>query len=169
MNEMNSYWYAIIVRPRSEKKVAEKLLTKGIESYCPTQKKVSQWSDRKKIILEPVFKGYVFLNVPDQMKWKIKEVDGVLNYVYHSGKPAIIPEPEIIIIKKFLNEFSDVQVQSCDTLHINTKVRVANGLLMNYEGIVIEVSGNLAKVKVDSIGIVLTATFEKKNLEKITV
>jgi hypothetical protein len=39
--------------------------------------------------------------------------------------------------------------------------------MMNYKGIVLEVLGNKAKVKIDSMGLILTAIFEQKNLEKI--
>ncbi len=38
---------------------------------------------------------------------------------------------------------------------------------MNYEGIVIEIFGNRAVVKIDSLDIQLSAHFDKKNLELI--
>jgi hypothetical protein len=48
-------WYAVYTRPRWEKKVAEILTDKKIENYCPLNKVVRQWSDRKKIVHEPLF------------------------------------------------------------------------------------------------------------------
>jgi transcription antitermination factor NusG len=162
--ETNLNWYAVNTRPRWEKKVAKKLSEKGIENYCPLQKKVSQWSDRKKVVYEPIFKGYVFLKIQNEKKWEVKQIDGILNYVYWLGKPAVIKENEIITIRKFLNEFSDVEVEQSG-LSVNARVRVKHGLLMNYEGILLEVSGNRAKVRIESMGLVLSAFFDKKNLE----
>ena len=166
MSENPPYWYAVNTRPRWEKKVAQILDSKGIENYCPLNKVVRQWSDRKKVILEPIFKCYVFVKVDEQKKWDLKRIDGILNYVYWLGKPAKIKEEEINIIKKFLNEFEDVQVEQIG-LQVNQRVRIKQGVLMNYEGILLEVSGSRAIVKLESMGLQLSAHFDKKNLEKI--
>ncbi len=166
MPENSPYWYAVNTRPRWEKKVAQILDSKGIENYCPLNKVVRQWSDRKKVILEPIFKCYVFVKVDEQKKWDLKRIDGILNYVYWLGKPAKIKEEEINIIKKFLNEFEDVHVEQIG-LQVNQRVRIKQGVLMNYEGILLEVSGSRAFVKLESMGLQLSAHFDKKNLEKI--
>ncbi|MEO7291483.1 MAG: UpxY family transcription antiterminator [Ginsengibacter sp.] len=166
MTETTLNWYAVNTRPRWEKKVVQILDTKGIENYCPLNKVVKQWSDRKKVILEPIFKGYVFVKVEEQKKWDVKRIDGILNYVYWLGKPAAIREEEIITIKKFLHEFSDVAVEQIG-LQVNQKVRIRQGVLMNYEGILLELSGSRAFVKIESMGLQLSAHFDKKNLEKI--
>ena len=146
--------------------MAHILDTKGIENYCPLNKVVKQWSDRKKVVLEPIFKCYVFVKVEEQKKWDLKRIDGILNYVYWLGKPAKIKEEEINTIKKFLNEFSDVSIEQIG-LQVNQKVRIRQGVLMNYEGILLELSGNRAFVKIESMGLQLSAHFDKKNLENI--
>ena len=166
MAETTSNWYAVNTRPRWEKKVAQVLDTKGIENYCPLNKVVKQWSDRKKIILEPIFRGYVFVKVDEQKKWDIKKIDGILNYVYWLGKPAKIKEEEINTIKKFLNEFTNIHVENLG-LQVNQKVRIRQGVLMNYEGILLELSGSRAFVKIESMGLQLSAHFDKRNLENI--
>ncbi|MBC7536860.1 MAG: UpxY family transcription antiterminator [Ferruginibacter sp.] len=158
-------WYVIYSRPRWEKKVASLLVTKGIEHYCPLNKVMRQWSDRKKNVFEPLFKGYVFV-LPDDVKtWDIKSIAGIVNFVYWLGKPAVVKEEEINIIKKFLHEFDDVKVTD-DKLVLNDAVVIKQGLLMNYKGIVLEVIGNSAKVKIQGMGLTLTALFDKKNLQK---
>lgn len=153
-------------RPRWEKKIAQKLEARGYEAYCPLNRVVRQWSDRKKTVLEPLFKGYVFVQVSEEDKWKIREIDGILNYVYWNGKPGIIQEKEIETIKRFLNQFSDVEVTEYK-LTQESRVRIKAGILLNYEGTVIELQGNKAVVKIESMGIQLSALFEKKNLEPI--
>ena len=152
--------------PRWEKKVALLLLAKGIDHYCPLNKVTKQWSDRRKIVIEPLFKGYVFVRVKELEKWEIKNVEGILNYVYWQGKPAVVKDKEIDTIKKFLQEFTDVQVIN-PQLAVNNKVLIRQGVLMNYQGIVVEVSGSRAKVKINSMGLELSAVFDKKNLEPV--
>jgi transcription antitermination factor NusG len=146
--------------------VAATLLERGFNNYCPLNKVQKQWSDRKKVVMEPLFKGYVFVQVDDQKKWDIKSVDGILNYVYWLGKPAIVREDEINTIRKFLQEFSDVEVVNA-SLGAEDKVIVKQGVLMNYKGIVVEVNGNKAKVNIDSMGLGLSAVFDVRNLEKV--
>jgi transcription antitermination factor NusG len=167
MTENNYHWFALHTRPRWEKKVAASLDSNGIENYCPLNKVVRQWSDRKKVVLEPVFKSYVFVRIAEDKKWGVKKIDGILNYVYWLGKPAHIREEEIDIIRKFLNEFTDVSVEK-KNFHVHSKVRIKQGVLMNYEGMIVEVSGNRVIVRIESMDIQLSAQFDKKNLEALS-
>ena len=159
-------WYVVYTKPRWEKKVAALLTDKGIENYCPLNRVNKNWSDRKKIVLEPLFKGYVFVCTEEELFFKIKQTEGVLNFVYWLRKPAVVKEKEINTIKKFLQEFDDVKI-SDNILLPQDRVEIKQGLLMNFKGIVLEVTGNTAKVKIDGMGLVLTATFDKKNIEKL--
>lgn len=165
--ESNKNWYVVYTRPRWEKKVARTLEEKGIEVYCPLNKVLRRWSDRNKVILEPLFKGYVFVKVDEQHKWDIRQIDGILNYVYWLGKPARVKEEEIDLIRKFLMEFSNVEVIQ-QNMERNTEVIIRHGLLMNYKGIVLDVMGNKAKVRIDSMGVQLSAIFDKKSLEPLS-
>ena len=167
MEKDDLYWFSVYTKPRWEKKVARLLDDLGIENYCPLNKVVKQWSDRKKVILEPLFKSYVFVRVKDSEKWDLKNVNGILNFVYWLGKPARIKEEDIFTIKKFLNEFLDIQVEEISKLTVNAKVRIKQGLLMNYNGVLIEINGSRAKVRIETMGVQLSANFDKNNLETV--
>ncbi len=167
MEKDDLHWFAVYTKPRWEEKVAGILDDIGIENYCPLNKVVKQWSDRKKVILEPLFKSYVFVRVKDSEKWDLKNVNGILNFVYWLGKPARIKEEDIFTIKKFLNEFSDVQIEEVSRLTVNSKVRIKQGLLMNYNGVLVEINGSRAKVRIETMGVQLSANFDKKNLEPV--
>lgn len=166
MKANTQYWYAVHTRPRWEKKVASMLQDKGIENYCPLNKVVRQWSDRKKTVLEPLFKGYVFVQVAEAAKWELLTINGIVNYVYWLGKPARIRDNEIDTIRRFLHEFEDIEVTE-NNMTVNKTVQVKQGVLMNYRGIVIELHGNKAKVRIESMGLLLSAFFDKKNLELV--
>ncbi|HML58325.1 MAG TPA: UpxY family transcription antiterminator [Ferruginibacter sp.] len=155
-------WYVVYTRPNWEKKVSSLLKQRDIESYCPLQKITRNWSDRKKILETPLFKGYVFVHVHEGQKWTVTEVPGVLNYVHWLGRPAKIRTEEIENIKKFLREFEDVTVNVIPEVEEN--VEVTRGILMNYKGIVLEVCGKRVKVKIQSLGIEMTAVFEASDL-----
>jgi hypothetical protein len=57
-------WYALYTRPRHEKQVYEDLSNRQIEGFLPTYKIRRRWSDRYKVVEEPLFKNYLFVNVP---------------------------------------------------------------------------------------------------------
>ena len=164
MDHEKIYWYAVHTKPRWEKKVAALLDDAGIDHYCPINKVMRQWSDRKKVVQEPLFKGYVFVQVAEDEKFKVLQVNGIVNFVYWLGKPATIRANEIDTIKRFLNEFGSIEILKTE-LKPDKAVRIKQGLLMNYNGIVLELNGNKAKVRIESMGIQLSAFFDKRNLE----
>jgi transcription antitermination factor NusG len=48
---------------------------------------------------EPLFKSYVFVHVSEAEQSRVRMTNGVLNYVYWNGKPAIIKDAEIDTIR----------------------------------------------------------------------
>lgn len=158
-------WYALYTKPCWEKKVAGLLAMYGIEHYCPLQRIQRKWSDRKKIIMEPLFKSYVFVRVPEREQSTVKQVSGVLNFVTYLGKPAIIRDEEIDTIKHFLNEYRNVQLERME-FNVNDRVRIVNGPLMTLEGDVLEVKHKTVKVLLPSLGFCMTAEIDKANLVK---
>jgi transcription antitermination factor NusG len=159
-------WFAIYTKPRWEKKIAKQLDDIGIIVYCPLNKVLRQWSDRKKLVLEPLFKGYVFVQIVEEDRTLVKQVSGVVNFVYRNGKPAIVRQEEIEIIQRFLDEFSAIEIEDIG-LEPNKQVVIRNGILVNYRGIVLEVLGNRAKVLIESMGLKLSATIDTKNLQVV--
>ncbi|MFN5136342.1 MAG: transcription termination/antitermination protein NusG [Chitinophagaceae bacterium] len=159
-------WYAVYTKPRWEKKVSAQIEKKGLELYCPHTKVRRRWSDRYKVIEEPLFKSYVFVKVTEEEKTRVRLTDGVVNFVYWLGKPAEVRESEIEIIKKFLNEYEEVEAKPVK-VKAGERVRVKTGVLMDTEGEVIKVVNNRVYVLLESLGYELTAKFDKTNLETV--
>jgi transcription antitermination factor NusG len=86
--------------------------------------------------------------------------------VYWQGKPAVIKEKEINAIKRFLNEYENVEVQPLE-VKVNQRVKITTGPLMDQEGHVLEVKHKRAKVAIDSLGYVLVASVEKTKLATV--
>lgn len=161
--EMSLKWYAIYTRPRWEKKVNALLIQKGIESYCPLNKVRRKWSDRIKTVEEPLFKSYVFVKINDNDRTNVRMTNGVVNFVYWNGKPAVIKEKEIQTIKRFLDEYENVEVHKMP-LSPGDRVQVIAGPMMDKEGKVLEVKNKTAKVCIDSLGYMLIAYIDKSKL-----
>jgi transcription antitermination factor NusG len=164
--KVNTKWFAIYTRPRWEKKVHNLLIQKGIESYCPLNKVRRKWSDRIKLVEEPLFKSYVFVKTDEEGRTPIRMTDGVVNFVYWNGKPAVIKEKEIQTIKKFLDEYENVELIKVD-IKPDEKVRILSGPLMDKEGRVLEVKNKTAKVLIDSLGYMLVANIDRTKLISI--
>lgn len=156
-------WFAVYTRPRWEKKVFKLLQEKGIETYCPLNKLHRKWSDRMKIVEEPLFKSYVFVKVNEEEKTSVRMTQGVVNFVYWLGKPAIIKEKEIEVIKRFLNDHFDVEVRSIE-IKAGKKIVVQSGILMGKEGTVKKVLHKKVEVIIESIGFALTAYIDKSKI-----
>ena len=166
MNE-NNKWYAIYVRPRWEKKVAEILTRKKIQNYCPLNKVTRQWSDRKKIVQEPLFTSYVFVRVSQFEITSLKQVHGVVNVVYWLGKPAIIRDSEIELIKRFLSEHDNVRLEKAP-INVDDRVQILSGPLMELEGKVIALKPRTVKIMLPSLGYLMYAAVSIENVKIIT-
>ena len=88
-------WHVVYTKPKCEKKVADVFSQKKIEAYCPMNRILRQWADRKKIIYQPLFSSYVFVRTINSEHIKIMETNGVLNFVHWLGKPAVVRNDEI--------------------------------------------------------------------------
>ena len=156
-------WHVLYTKPRWEKKVYKLLDEKKIENYCPLNKVRKKWSDRMKIVEEPLFKSYVFVKVSEEEQIKVRMVNGVINFVYWLGKPAIVKDKEIDLIKKFLNDYESVQAEPI-SIEADAKVQIQRGAFMNQEATVIKVLKNKVQVLIESIGYSLTAFVDKSNV-----
>jgi transcription antitermination factor NusG len=161
-------WFAVYTKPRWEKKIDTVLIRKGVESWCPLQKIERQWSDRKKIIEDPLFKSYVFVHIDATEKTKVLMTDGVLNFVHYLGKPAIIKDDEINIIKKYLSEKdASIAIFSQEGFKEEMRITVNHGVFMGNEGTVIRGGKKKVYVKLESLGQVMVVEFPAEFLSPI--
>jgi transcription antitermination factor NusG len=160
-------WYAVYTKPKWEKKVAELLTRKGIENYCPLNKVLKQWHDRKKLVEEPLFTSYVFVCASKADFTEVRKTDGIINFVYWLGQPAVVREDEITTIKSFLGTYREVQLEKTK-IKPDDAIQIINGPLMNLEGTVLEVHQKTIKVILPSLGHALVAQVEKASVEVIS-
>lgn len=162
MNDLN--WFVVYTKPKNEKKVNGVLLDFGYESYCPLIKIKRKWSDRYKIIEEPLFRSYVFVKLSKSQIFDVLKVNGVVRFLFWNGVPAIIRDDEIQLVKRFLDENSSVQVEYLDFRKDQT-VSFAASNFLGMQAKVLEVRNRQVKVLIESMGCYLVAIVDKSKLE----
>lgn len=152
-------WYVVYTKPKWEKKVAEKLNQIGIECYCPIITQIKQWSDRKKKIEVPLFNSYVFVQLSDGDRSSVFQIAGVVRYLFWLGKPAIVRDEEINIIKSSINA-PNVSEISVTSMQVGDRIKLESGAFSNQDAIVQEVSNTHYILVLESLGCVLKIKYK---------
>ncbi len=130
---MDNSWYAVYVKSRHEKSVHQDLCDKGIESSLPLITQTRQWSDRKKKVEIPLFRGYVFVNIDiSKNKLGVLQTDGVVKFVTFCNKTVSIPEEQMFWLDKIL--LSKLIVEHEQDFPVGTEVDVMFGPLKGLRG-----------------------------------
>ena len=136
---MLSRWYALYTRPRHEKQVLDELSGRSIEAFLPTYKVRRRWSDRYKIVEEPLFKNYLFVRMTQDKYYETLRPYGAVSFVMFDSKPAEIPADEIEAIRTLVE--SELPFNPHPYLKVGRKVRVRAGPLAGCEGILTRKKG----------------------------
>lgn len=152
-------WYVVYTKPKWEKKVAERLTQIGIECYCPLITQVKQWSDRKKKVEVPLFNSYVFVQLPEIDRNTVFNIPGVVRYLFWLGKPAIVRNEEINVIKKSLKA-TNVSEISVSSIQVGDRIKLESGAFSNQDAIVQEVSKTHYILVLESLGCVLKIKYK---------
>ncbi len=134
-------WYAAYTKSRAEKKVLQELQQMGIETYLPLQKRLKQWSDRRKWVEEPLLRCYIFVYIDMSDYFRVLNTRGVVRYITFEGKAVPIPEKQIDVLRKIVATEADVEV-TVESFHPGDKVRVVSGPLHGLEGELVDFRGN---------------------------
>jgi transcription antitermination factor NusG len=128
-------WYAVRTRSNCETKIGLTLVGKGIENYLPTFRELHQWKDRKKVVEQPLFPGYLFARIVNCRESRLSLLccDGVVSILGQGEKIEPIPEKEIEAVRQLLS--SSTRYQAHPLLQEGAWVRVKRGSLKNMEGL----------------------------------
>ncbi|WP_406825686.1 UpxY family transcription antiterminator [Pedobacter sp. KACC 23697] len=114
MIDQNYRWYPVYTHSRAEKKANGELKRKGIQTYLPLKKAVKQWSDRKKIVEEPLIKSYLFAYISAREYAEVLMTNGVARFIYFSNRVASIPDQQIHDLKLLLATDADLELIDYD-------------------------------------------------------
>ena len=144
-------WFAAKTKSRAEFKALEFFNSIGINSYVPSFKTKRIWSDRIKNVIVPAINGYVFFEL-NKLDYNVLNINPFTKNIVRniSGKPAIIKDSEIKILKDHLN---GVQIKSVDNFETGQRVKIQSGPFVCNKGIINKISYNKVIITLESINI----------------
>ena len=170
LNVENS-WYALYTRSRHEKRDAEALEERGFDVYLPVVPRVSDWHDRKKTVLWPLFPGYVFVRFRPEDVTRVLAIPGSVQVIGVAGRPAAIPDEEIENVRLFASRLEETggEVPSpTPSVELGERVLVHAGPFAGVRGVVLEHRGVervLIQIGLSVIGQALRIELDTENLE----
>jgi transcription antitermination factor NusG len=157
-------WYAVYTFPRAEKKVYAELVKKGIAVYLPLLHILRQWSDRKKWVEEPLFRSYIFVNIPQSQYFEVLNTTGVVRYVTFEGKAVPIPPRQIEAVRFFLSS-DDPLPENVEKYLPGQLVEVIKGPLKGLFGELVQLAGKQKiKVEISAVGQSIFVTIPMSHL-----
>lgn len=161
MNSFRHGWHVLYVKSKHEKKVAALLDELSIESYLPLVKTIREWKDRKKVVFQPLFTSYVFVNVRSSLEfYKALSVNGACAYIRFGREYARVTDVEINKIKLLLDteDISGLETTT-DLPKIGETRKIFHGALRGLECEVLKVNNiNKIIVRIDTLQQNITAT-----------
>ena len=132
-------WFALCVKSRCEKAVAAAARCKGFEEFLPLHKCVHHWSDRLKLVDEPLFPGYVFCRLRAEERLPLLTIPGVMRFVGIGHVPVPLSEGEIWAIRDAVR--SAAELKPWPFVENGNRVRLLSGPLTGVEGFLVRNDG----------------------------
>ncbi len=160
-------WYVFYTAPRAEKVLKEELLFLGYDVFLPVFKNLKVWKNRqKKMIEEVLFPSYIFVKTTERELSKICNVSKIYSYVHCANKPCKVNANCIEGIKQMLNLNLSFSIDN--DLAVGERVRITDGPLTGYEGILILQNGKFRfGIQLEVINRIVYVDIQKTVLERL--
>lgn len=137
-------WLAVYTSSHHEKRVAEHLEQRDIESFLPTYPASRLWRNRcKTTVAMPLFPSYVFVRIDPRQRVRVLAVPGVLSLVGSAGKPTPLPDCEIESLRAGLGQRT---ITPYPYLVAGERVRIKAGVMAGIEGVLVRQKSNFRVV-----------------------
>lgn len=132
-------WFAVHTKGRHEKRADRALREKNVETFLPLREVVSQWKDRRKKVLLPLFPGYLFVRIDPRERFEVLNTPGVVKILGNNGVPVPVPPEEIEATKILLDTGFKYDLFPYDVR--GREVEVARGPLQGVKGRILRTKG----------------------------
>lgn len=150
-------WYVVQVVPGLEKKVRKSLEenreSKGMtelvdQILVPTENVAEVKKGEQKVVEKRMWPGYILvhMNLTDDSWMFIKQENGVFDFL-GGAKPSPLPQREVDAILQELEEKKQSVVQK-HNITIGDKVKITDGVFVNFIGSVVEVFHDKGRLSV---------------------
>ena len=115
-----------------------------------------------------LFNSYIFVNISEDRITDVLQTPGVAWSIRHNGKPAVLHEKELNMIRRFLESGYFLETEGYDELPVGTPVKVIDGPLRGFEGMVAgDTADDKLIVLLESIGQSIRVTIDPHLLKPI--
>lgn len=144
-------WYAVHTRSRHEKLVAQQLEEKGVEHFLPLHEVMRQWSDRRKLVVLPLFPGYLFVRIDLQRRLDVLKARGAVALIGTEGNPTPVSEQEISSIRQVC--LARLGIEPYPYLTEGMRIQVVRGPLAGVRGYLVRKhKRDRLVISIDAIG-----------------
>lgn len=157
------HWYVAYTRPRHEKRVEQQMQSCGIDCFLPLYLSLRRWKDRRKQLQLPLFPGYVFVHFSLTDRLRVLQLPGVLEFVSFQGRPAVLAETEMEILR---NGLDPARAEPYPFLTVGRRVRINTGPVAGLEGVLLRRKNKMrVVVAIDSIQRAIAVEVDAKEIE----
>jgi transcription termination/antitermination protein NusG len=132
-------WFALTVKPRHEKVVAQHLRLRGLEEFLPLQRVRRSWSDRTQAVDLPLFPGYVFCRFSYRERLHALNTPSVRSIVGFANADIPLDDTEIASIQSVM--VSGLAVTPWPYLRVGEQVTIEQGALEGVRGTILREKG----------------------------
>jgi transcription antitermination factor NusG len=134
-NRNSAQWFALAVKPRFDKTVAQALESKGYDTLLPVYRKQHRHGTRSRDSELPLFPGYVCCRFDVQTRLPVLITPGVIQVLGAGSTPIPLSEVEVSSLQTAIK--ARLPVEPFPFLDAGQRVRINKGALAGVEGIVI--------------------------------
>lgn len=137
-------WYALRVRSNFERTSSDALQMRGLDTFLPTVKLRRRWSDRVKVIDQPLFPGYVFCRFDSEDRINVVRAPGVVHVVGAGNEPQPVDPTEIEYVRTVV--LAELAAKPHPFLNAGQNVRIDRGPLAGAQGIITAANGTTSLI-----------------------
>jgi transcription antitermination factor NusG len=156
---MSRDWYIIYTSNRREKKVVSALNQKKIKTYCPFNTIIPADSINPQVIKIPLFKTYVFVYISAAEIEFVKQIPGVINFLYWLNQPATIKKEEIEAIQLITFTYNNIKVER-SSVNLQNDVSLIEDTVFTNKGNSSSKKNNILTIILPTIGYTMKAERE---------
>ena len=165
-------WFALGVRPRSEKRVERLFLRDGIEVFLPTREKaVKHQKQRPKLTRLPLLPSFIFVRIVRKQLTQVLATPGVNKIVRIGTEYRKVTDKEMELLRRISSyqgaELEPGPREEPAELQTGALVEIINGSLASQQGVFVKQKNNVAIIEMllGSVNTPLRVEVDSRNLQ----
>ncbi len=140
LHSAEARWFAVYTRFQREKLIHKRLKEKGIHSYLPLLKLTRHYTRKIRTVELPLISCYIFVCITKKEYVSVLQTPDVVDFVKFSNQLIAIPEYEIRLMRRVVEEGAEVETESLKYCP-GDRVEIISGQLAGIEGILLNKDG----------------------------